>query len=161
MSTSMIEIQKALFDAHYKTLRIKRESSYWEAHHADNYMIFSWQHQIWPREPQSWYADRTIFPSIVTENWVLKALKEKKPFLHKFKTASPWLEEKILTDIRFYEHFLQYSIVETMSAGMLFAFNFEGKIYTNPSDDFLNEFKLKVIISRNLYNNHLKHIVEI
>jgi len=76
----MIEIQRALFDAHYKTLRIKRESSYWEAHHADNYMIFSWDHQIWPREPQPWYADRTIFPSTVTENWILKALKEKKHF---------------------------------------------------------------------------------
>ena len=157
----MIEIQRALFDAHYKTLRIKRESSYWEAHHADNYMIFSWDHHIWPREPQPWYADRTIFPSTVTENWILKALKEKKTFFCKFNAASSWLEEKILTDIRFYEHLSQDSIVETISNGKLFAFNFEGKVYLDPNDDILNQFKLKIIISRKLYNTHIKHIIEI
>ena len=151
-------IQNALLQARCK-IRYNSKPGYWELKHAEDYVIFSWLHHYSGGSTGSEIARRISVPCITNASYALAALKDKRPFFSNFNNTHEWLEDRLLEDPRYFDYFIDKSIIETISEGRILFFNFEGEIIDKPEQE-IKEPELKIILSRRIYLNYFKNIVE-
>jgi hypothetical protein len=104
-------------------------------------------------------ARRISVPCITNASYALVALKDKRPFSSNFNSTHEWLEDRLLEDPRYFNYFLDKSIIETISDGRILFFNLAGEIINKPEQEFDN-YELKIILSRRIYEAYFKKLVE-